>query len=135
MKNPKEIVDEMMSKDKFSQWLNIKILEVDLGKCTLKTTVNEQMLNGHDIIHGGISYSLSDSALAFASNSRGTKCVSIETSISHLKKAVDGDELTVYATEINRSKSLGVYEVEIFNQNQLKISHFKGTVFDTGNHW
>jgi acyl-CoA thioesterase len=135
MKSPEEIIAMMMEKDRFSQWLGIEILETGLGYCTLQTTVNEQMLNGHLLLHGGITYSISDSALAFASNSRGNKCVSIETSISHIRKCFPGDTLTVRATEINRGKTLGIYEIVVFNQDNKKVSHFKGTVHVSQEIW
>lgn len=135
MKSPEEIVHLMMEKDSFSQWLGIEILETGLGFCSLQTTVNEQMLNGHQLLHGGITYSISDSALAFASNSRGNKCVSIETSISHIRKCFPGDILTVRATEINRGRTLGIYEIEVFNQENKKVSHFKGTVHVSQEIW
>jgi acyl-CoA thioesterase len=135
MKSPEEIVSLMMEKDSFSQWLGIEILETKPGKCSLRTTVNEQMLNGHQLLHGGITYALSDSALAFASNSRGQKCVSIETSISHIRKCFLGDTLTVHASEINRGRTLGIYEIEIFNQENKKVSHFKGTVHISPEIW
>ena len=93
------------------------------------------MLNGFDILHGGISYSLSDSALAFASNSRGNKCVSVETSISHLKPVYDNETLRVVSNEIHRGKSIGIYEVDIFNQQNELISKFKGTVSISKDTW
>lgn len=135
MKSPKEIVDIMMKEDAFSQWLGIEILETGLGSCVLKAKVNEQMLNGHKTLHGGITYSLSDSALAFASNSRGKRAVSIETSISHIKKCLLGDTLIAHASEISCGGKIGIYEVEIFNQENMKVSHFKGTVFRSTELW
>ena len=135
MKSPEEIIHLMMEKDRFSQWLGIEILETGPGSCVLRTTVKEEMLNGHQLLHGGITYSLSDSALAFASNSRGYKCVSIETSISHIRKCFPGDTLTVRAIEINRGRTLGIYEIEVFNQESKKVSHFKGTVHISQEIW
>lgn len=135
MKSPQEIVDIMMKEDAFSQWLGIEILETGLGACKLRVVVNDQMLNGHKTLHGGITYSLSDSALAFASNSRGQRAVSIETSISHLKKCLPGDILTAHASEISCGGKIGVYEVDIFNQDSIKVSHFKGTVFRSPETW
>lgn len=135
MKSPQEIVNLMMKEDAFSQWLGIEIVSCDLGECSLRATVNEQMLNGHLTLHGGITYSISDSALAFASNSRGQKAVSIETSISHLRKCLPGDVLTAHAKEISCSNKIGVYEIEIFNQEMVKVSHFKGTVFRSPDLW
>ena len=135
MKSPAEIVDLMMQEDRFSQWLGVEILETGSGVCVLRAIVNEQMLNGHQVLHGGITYSLSDSALAFASNSRGQKCMSIETSISHIRKCSAGDILTARAFEVHRGRSTGIYEVEIFNQENKKVSHFKGTVFVFPEEW
>jgi acyl-CoA thioesterase len=135
MKSPSEIVQLMMQNDAFSQWLGVQVLFVEEGKCSLKITVKSEMLNGFHIAHGGISYSLADSSLAFAANSHGQHCVSVETSISHLGKVSLGDELTSVAKEIYRGKKTGVYEVDIFNQNQRLIAHFKGTVFVGEKEW
>lgn len=128
MKSPKEIVDIMLSKDAFSIWLGVVVEKIEQGTCILSCELKDDMLNGFEIAHGGISYSLSDSALAFAANSYGFKCVSIETSISHTKTAKLGDRLTAICTEINRSKRIGLYEVRVVNQNQQLIAYFKGTV-------
>ena len=67
------IVSKMMENDRFSEWLGIEIEEVKEGYCRLSMTVREEMLNGFGIAHGGIVFSLADSALAFASNSRNQK--------------------------------------------------------------
>jgi acyl-CoA thioesterase len=128
MLSPNQIVEMMMEKDAFSNWLGIHIDKIELGTSILSCTVKEEMLNGFQILHGGISYSLSDSALAFASNSYGNKCVSIETSISHTRPAKLGDVLTATCKEIHRGKSIGIYEVSIKNQDDKLISIFKGTV-------
>jgi acyl-CoA thioesterase len=135
MKTPKEIVDLMMNDDSFSKWMGVKIDTIDNGICVLRASVKEEMLNGFRIAHGGISYSLADSALAFASNSRGVQCVSIETSISHVKKVFQGDVLIARASEVHRGKTTGIYNVEIVNQNNLLVALFKGTVFITDKEW
>lgn len=128
MLSPVEIVAIMMEKDAFSQWLEVSIDSIDLGKCTLSCTIKSDMLNGFEITHGGISYSLADSALAFAANSYGYKCVSIETSISHTRPTKMGDRLTAICQEINRGKRVGIYEVSVFNQELKMVAYFKGTV-------
>lgn len=135
MKSPAEIVALMMSKDYFSQWMGIEILATGLGNCKLKCTVREEMLNGFGILHGGISYSLSDSALAFASNSYGKQCVSIETSIAHTLSAFPGDELIIEAEEQLRGKTIGIYIITIQNQEGKLISRFKGTVHISDRNW
>ncbi|MFT5055015.1 MAG: acyl-CoA thioesterase [Oceanospirillaceae bacterium] len=85
--------------------------------------------------HGGITYSLADSALAFAANGHGIQSMSIETSISHTKKVVEGDVLTAKAIEKNLSSKIGVYEVIVENQNKETVALFKGTVYRTGKEW
>lgn len=128
MKSPEEIVALMLEQDAFSQWMALSVVKVCAGSCTLTCTVNAQMLNGFNIAHGGISYSLSDSALAFASNAYGHKCVSIETSIAHLIPVKEGDFLTTVCSEIHRGRTFGIYDVAIKNQHGELISKFKGTV-------
>jgi len=101
----------MFDKDAFSQWLGIEIIEVKDGYCELKMTVRKEMLNGFQIAHGGIAYSLADSALAFASNSHGRKSLSVETSISHTVSVKKDDVLTAMTEELSLSDNIGVYLV------------------------
>ena len=129
------VIDTMYNNDPFSKWLGINRLEEGAGFCALQLTISEDMLNGFAIAHGGISYSLADSALAFASNSYGIKAVSVETSISHTKPCVLGDVLTATAKEKHLSNKIGIYDVEVTNQNNVLIALFKGTVYRTGKPW
>ena len=131
----KKVVDRMMSGDAFSQWLGIEVLKITTGFCKLQIKVREEMINGFKIAHGGIAYSLADSALAFAANSHGLQAVSIETSISHTQKVVNGDTLIATAKEINKSTKTGLYYITITNQNNIEIAYFKGTVYRTKKEW
>jgi acyl-CoA thioesterase len=138
MKQPdlaKAVVDRMMSKDWFSQWLGIEVVNIEPGTCTLRMTVTKDMLNGFAIAHGGITYSLSDSALAFASNSHGRMAVSVETSISHLAAVKQGDVLTATAIEKSLSNKIGVYEIVVNNQENKTVALFKGTVYRKTEEW
>ena len=135
MPTPKEITHTMMTNDFFSQWLGISIMDVKEGYCKLSLTVRKDMLNGFGIAHGGITYCMADSALAFASNSYGDQCVSIETSISHTAKVIEGDVLTAEAKQLNRGHKIAIYEVTLINQNQKNVGLFKGTVFNTEKKW
>jgi acyl-CoA thioesterase len=130
-----EVVNLMMANDAFSRWMGIKVCEVKSGYCRLQMTVREEMLNGFYIAHGGITYSLADSALAFAANSHGQKAVSVETSISHLLPVKTNDILTAEAFEKSRTNKIGVYEVEIKNQENKLVALFKGTVYRTSKIW
>ena len=129
------VVDAMYDNDPFSQWLGIERMLVEQGKCVLKMKVRKEMLNGFDIAHGGICYSLADSALAFASNSHGRKAVSVETSISLTEQVKENDVLTATAEEISLSNKIGVYYVTITNQENKKVALFKGTVYRTSKEW
>ena len=137
--DPKElatkVVDEMYDNDPFSQWLGIERVEDGVGTSLLRMTVTKDMLNGFGIAHGGITYSLADSALAFASNSYGDQCVSIETSISHTKAVKEGDVLTAIAKEANRTNKIAIYEISVFNQDNETVAIFRGNVYNTGKEW
>ena len=135
MTNAEKIVDFMFTNDPFSQWLGIERLSVAPGICDLRMTVRNEMLNGFAIAHGGISYSLADTALAFASNAHGLKCYSVETSISHVKMVVEGDVLTTVVEEKSLSKRIGVYHITVFNQNNEAVAFFKGTVHRSEKSW
>lgn len=132
---PKRVVDTMMDKDYFSQWLGIEVVLAAPGQSILKMKIRKEMLNGFGIAHGGISFSLADSALAFASNSHGQKSVSIETSISHTKSLMEGDEITATATELSRSNKIAIYSIAITNQQKETVALFKGTVYRTSKLW
>tara|TARA_B100000700_G_C15000965_1_gene836254 strand:+ start:346 stop:765 length:420 start_codon:yes stop_codon:yes gene_type:complete len=131
----KKVVNKMISGDAFSQWLGIKVIEVSKGFCKLQMKVRNEMTNGFKIAHGGISYSLADSCLAFAANSDGIQSLSIETSISHTKKVVSGDVLTATSKEINNSSKTAMYDISITNQHNIEIAQFKGTVYRTSKEW
>ena len=135
MSIPWKIVNKMYDQDAFSQWLGIEIVDVSEGYCQLKMKVRKEMLNGFHIAHGGIAYSLADSALAFASNSYGRKSLSVETSISHMVSIKAGDMLTAMTKELSRSDKIGVYLITITNNENQEIANFKGTVYRTSKNW
>lgn len=133
---PQEIVNTMMAKDYFSQWLGIEIIEVKEGSSKLKMTVRQEMLNGFGIAHGGITYSFADSALAFASNSHGQKAVSVETSISHTISLKADDEIIAEASEEHCSNKIGIYTIKIYKASDNSVvALFKGTVYRTSKIW
>lgn len=131
----RKIIDAMMDKDYFSQWLGVERIVEGPGFATLRMKVREEMCNGFGILHGGVSFSLADSAFAFASNSRGQQAVSVETSISHTKAVYPGDILTAKAKEENLSRRLAIYSVKVYNQHQDLVALFKGTVYRKDSAW
>lgn len=131
----KRIVDQMFDNDPFSIWLGIERIKDAPGDSVLKMTVRKEMLNGFGIAHGGITYALADSALAFASNSHGRKSVSVETSISHTLPVHEGDVLVTKVKEVSNSNKIGIYQITIVNQAEVDVAHFKGIVYRTGKEW
>jgi len=130
--SPQEVVTQMMEKDLFSQWLGIEVLDVKEGHSKIKMTVRKEMINGFNIVHGGIAFSLADSAFAFSCNNRNVLSVALDTSISFLKAVHVGDVLTAEAKELHNGKSTGLYHITITNQKDQIVAVFKGTCFRTG---
>lgn len=127
----RKVVDHMMQHDQFSQWLGIEVLEIKEGYSKIKMIVREEMINGLGIVHGGISFSLADSAFAFACNNRNNLSVALDTSINFLKPVHVNDVLIAEAKEIHNGKSTGLYHITITNQHQHDVAVFKGTCFRT----
>ena len=122
----------MMENDLFSQWLGISVLEIKEGYSKIKMSVRPEMINGFGIVHGGIAFSLADSAFAFACNNRNVLSVALDTSINFLKPVHVGDVLTAEAKELHNGKSTGLYHITITNQNEHVVAVFKGTCYRTG---
>ena len=135
MKSPQEIVKLMLEKDSFSNWLGIEVLLIEENLCRLGCTIKSDMLNGFGIAHGGITYSLADSCLAFAANSCGYQCVSIETSISHLKKVQLGDYLITKAHKMKEDGKTKTFEITVHNQDALLVARFTGLVHVSAKIW
>ena len=126
-----KVIAQMMKDDLFSQWLGIQIIEIKKGYSKIKMLVRNEMINGLGIVHGGIAFSLGDTAFAFACNSRNNLSVALDTSINFLKPVHPGDELTAEAKEIHNGKSTGLYQITLTNQRNHIVALFKGTCFRT----
>jgi acyl-CoA thioesterase len=126
-----EVVSHMMDNDFFSQWLGIEVLEIKEGYSRIKMTVRKEMVNGFGIVHGGIPFSLADSAFAFACNNRNVLSVALDTSINFIKPVNVGNVLTAEAKELHHGKSTGLYHINITNQNDHLVAQFKGLCYRT----
>jgi len=129
------ITQKMLDHDAFSRWLGVELLDIGPGHCRLQMKVREEMLNGFYIAHGGITFSLADSAFAFASNSHGRHAVSIHTEINHTKALKAGDLIIAEATEDYCGKKTGVYSVKVVNDRKELVALFKGTVYRKSVEW
>jgi len=130
---PQDVVQHMMHHDAFSQWLGIEVLEVKGGYSRIRMTLREEMLNGFGVVHGGITFSLADSAFAFACNNRNNLSMALDTNITFTKATKPGDVLTAEAKELHNGRSTGLYLVTVTNPDGEQVALFKGTCFRTGN--
>ncbi len=127
----REVVERMMSRDAFSKWLGIELLEVRDGFATCRMTVRPEMVNGFGYAHGGIAFAFGDSAHAFCSNSRGEISVATDCHISYPAAIKVGDVLTATAEQRTQSNRLAFSDIVIRNQEGTVVALFKGTVYRT----
>jgi acyl-CoA thioesterase len=125
------IVATMMERDEFSRWLGIAVTHVAPNAATVRMTVRPEMVNGFGVCHGGIAFSLADSALAFASNTHGRVTVSIENSIRYPAPIAPGDVLTATAVQESAGRRLAFFTVAITKQGGDVVGLFRGTVYRT----
>lgn len=118
--------DGMFVNDRASKWLGMKVAEVTPGRAVLTMTVRDEMLNGHDICHGGLIATLADSAFAFACNSYNEFSVASGFAIELLAPGRLGDVLTATCVEVSKAGRTGVYDTEVSNQQGLRIAVFRG---------
>ena len=130
----KEIPYKMLSQDAYSQWLGIEILECEIGRCKVALKVRREMLNSMNKAHGGITYSLADTAFGFAANTHGKYAVSIETSINHIEAVNEGDYLTAESVIEKVNNKLGFNIIEVKRGEEL-VALFKGVVYRTNKDW
>jgi acyl-CoA thioesterase len=127
----RQVAEKMMETDYFSQWMGVKILDVKEAYSKIQMTLRKEMLNGFGIAHGGITFSIADSAFAFACNSDGKITVALDVSISFPKAGKEGDTLTAEAKLINKTNRTGLYLIEVRNQKNDLVGLFKGTCYKT----
>lgn len=129
-----QIPYKMLSQDAYSQWLGIEILECEIGRCKVAMTIRKDMLNSMGKAHGGVSYSLADTAFGFAANTHGKYAVSIETSINHIEALDQGDYLVAESVIEKVNKKLGFNIIEVKRGDEL-VALFKGVVYRTQKDW
>ncbi len=125
------VVAKMRSADGFSAWLGIEVISLTPGNATCTMKIRREMLNGFGTCHGGIAYSLADSAFAFAANTHGRISVALDTAVSYPASVREGDVLTASAKELSRTENVGFYEVEVKSQKSETVALFRGTVYRT----
>jgi len=127
---PKERAEKaaaiMWENDPASPWIGLRLDTIDEGRSKMSLVVQDHHVNGHDICHGGIIFTLADSAFAFACNSRNQMTVAAGARIDFIKSAKEGDVLTASARVVHQGKRTGVYDAQVVNQAQEVIAEFRG---------
>ena len=126
------VVAHLLRGDAFTRSLGMEVVTVGPRRAVVRLTVRSDMVNGFGICHGGVTFSLADSALAFAANSHGSLTVSIENAIGYAAAARVGDVLTASCEPESTGRRVGFYRVAVVNQAGEPVAHFRGTVYDTG---
>ena len=121
--------DAMWQDDRASQALGMEVLSIGPGTAQIRMVVRPDMLNGHQICHGGLMTTLADSTFAFACNAYNEITVASGFDINLLAAARLGDLLTARATEVSKSGRTGVYDVSVSNQRGEAIAVFRGRAY------
>lgn len=122
----KQCADYMFQNDTTSQALGMEIIEVDEGYAVVTMSIRDHMLNGHKTCHGGMVFSLADSAFAFACNSQNEAAVAANCTIDFIRPALANDKLTATAQVQHQGKRTGIYQITIKNQDDKLVALFKG---------
>lgn len=122
----KAAAEVMWREDNASKWLGMKVEEVRPGYARLSMTVTSNMVNGHNLCHGGLIFTLADSTFAFACNSHNQRAVAAGCSIEFLAPAFLGDVLTAEGVEQALRGRTGVYDMKVTNQKSELIAVFRG---------
>ncbi|MBV8326063.1 hotdog fold thioesterase [Chryseobacterium sp.] len=130
--NPRQVADYMLNQDYFSQWMNIRMIEVKENYCLIEMPVKKEMLNGLKTVHGGVTFAFADSALAFSSNNTGDAAVALNCVINFTKAGKEGDLFRAESILVNDTRKTAVYDIKITNQHNELIAKFVGTVYKIG---
>jgi acyl-CoA thioesterase len=126
-----KVVAGMLERDEFSRWLGVELVHLQPGRCTLRMRVRGDMVNGFGVAHGGIAFSLADSAMAFACNGGSNVTVAVDNAISYPAAIRVDDELVATAEQEAASQKLAYYRVTVRRQDGETVALFRGTVYRT----
>ena len=124
--SPQQVGAHMFAADRASRGLGMRIVALGAGSARLEMTVRDDMLNGHEICHGGFITTLADSAFAFACNSRNQLTVAAGLTVDFLAPAHRGDLLSADAVEVSLAGRTGVYDIVVTNQDGVRVALVRG---------
>jgi len=131
MNDAAEHVKQLAARDPFVTFLGAQCVAAAPGTAVVQLTLREQHLNFNGTCHGGVLFSLADSAFGLASNSHGRLAAAVDAHIAFTAPARVGDTLTASARELNRSNRIGTYRVDVLRNGDEFVAAFTGTVYIT----
>lgn len=124
-----KLIEFFLEKDRVAKNNGMAIEDIDEGYAKVSMEIKEEHLNGADVCHGGIIFSLADFAFAIASNSYGTLALGINNSISYLNSALLGESIYAEAKEVDKNFKLGSYSITVTNKEDKTIAIMQGMVY------
>jgi acyl-CoA thioesterase len=122
----------LAARDTFARSLGIEIVEASLGRAVSRVRIEDRHVNFYGVAHGGLTYTLADAALGYASNSQGVLSPNIDAHIVYSQPARAGDVLTATAVEITRSNKLSTYRIDVVRGDGTLIAALTGTTYISG---
>ena len=126
---PTETANYILSQDFFSQWMGVKLIEIRENYCLIEMPIRLEMINGLKTVHGGVTFSFAESALAFSSNNTGNVAVALNCMINFTKEVRLGDVLIAESILMADTRKTAVYDITITNQHKIVVASFRGTVY------
>ena len=127
--SPQETAQYILNQDYFSQWIGVSLIEIRENYCLIEMPIRKEMINGLKTVHGGVTFSFAESALAFSSNNTGNAAVALNCMISFTKAVRLGDTLIAESILMADTRKTAVYDITITNQHKVLVASFRGTVY------
>ena len=127
--SPQETAQYILNQDYFSQWMGVSLIEIRENYCLIEMPIRKEMINGLKTVHGGVTFSFAESALAFSSNNTGNAAVALNCMISFTKAVRLGDALIAESVLMADTRKTAVYDITITNQHKVLVASFRGTVY------
>ena len=131
MNDARETVKDLAARDAFVKFLGAECVDAGPGMAVLRMTVGDEHMNFNGTCHGGVLFSLADSAFGLASNSHGRLAAAVDAHIGFTAPGRIGDVLTATAQELERSQRIGIYRVDVRRADDAIVAAFTGTVYIT----
>ena len=129
---PLETAEYILNQDEFSKWMGISLIEIIENYCLIEMPIRKEMINGLKTVHGGVTFSFAESALAFSSINTGEAAVALNCMINFTKAVKLGDTLIAESILMANTRKTAVYDITITNQHKIVVASFRGTVYKLG---